>query len=347
MNEFSFHSPIYFLLLLLVPFAIYFVYSRRDKSALPFSAVGFIPKNIKTWRTLVRKVAPPLFIAGIVLAIVALARPQNMFSSSFQSGKAIAIQMVVDISGSMQALDFSTRDQERTRLDVVKEAFTEFVEKRKDDMIGLITFGGYAVTRMPLTIDHRALLLSLKSVKIPTPVFNENGEIVNQEELLTAIGDAIATACARMEKVDIKSKVIVLLSDGESNTGIIKPEEAMKMARKLGIKIYTIGIGSNTEKVPFRTRDIFGRSVIAYGSAPLDEELLRKLATETGGVYFNVRNPKGLKEALEAIDKLEKTVIKQEVYHQYDELVNWFLIPGLIMILCAASFNMLAIRRLI
>ncbi len=347
MPEFVFYSPIYFALLLLLPIAVYFLYSRRDRSALPFSAVSFIPKNLFTWRSLIKKAVPPLFLTGLFLSILALARPVKMFSCSLQSGKAIAIQMVVDVSGSMQALDFSTRDQERTRLDVVKETFTEFVEKRKEDMIGLITFGGYASTKVPLTIDHKALLLSLKSVKIPTPVFNERGEIVNQEELMTAIGDAIATACARMEKANIKSKIIVLLSDGESNTGIIKPEDAMKMAKKLGIKIYTIGIGSNTEKVPFRSRDIFGRSVIAYGSAPLDEELLRKLSSETGGIYFNVRNPKGLKEALAEIDKLEKTVIRQEVYHQYDELFTRFLLPGILLIFCSVSLNMLATRRIL
>lgn len=313
--------------------------ARRRKQAVIFAPTQRLGGSGLTWRTAAVAAAPFLFLAGAALAIVALARPQTFFSKTAHQTDAIAIQMVVDVSGSMEALDFSSRDNMKTRLDVVKETFAKFIEKRTDDMIGLVTFGGYANCRVPLTIDHSALLHVLKGVQIPKPTLDANGQLTNQEELLTAIGDALATACARLEKSDIKSKIIVLLSDGESNTGMIKPEEAIKAAKALGIKVYTIGVGSNG-RAPFLARDVFGRNVIQQADVKIDEDLLRRIATTTGAQYFNVRDPKGLSRALADIDKLEKTNIRKEVYNQYTELFERSLWPGMLALLLAVSLNM-------
>lgn len=320
--------------------------ARRRNKAILFAPTHRLGGASFTWRTAVITASPFLFLIGAGLTIIALARPQNVFSKTAHQADAIAIQMVVDVSGSMEALDFSTHDATRTRLDVVKETFAQFIEKRTDDLIGLVTFGGYAVSRVPLTIDHSALLHVLKGVQMPKPALDANGQLTNQEELMTAIGDALATACARLEKAEIKSKIIVLLSDGESNTGLIKPDEAIKAAKALGIKVYTIGVGSNG-RAPFMTRDNFGREAIQYAIVRMDEDLLRRIATTTDGQYFNVKDPKGLNRALAEIDKLEKTNISKEVYNQYTELFPRCLWPGVCLLALAISLNMMVRKEII
>lgn len=336
---FRFADPYYLFLLIPLGVAGWALFARRRKKAIIFAPTHRLPPTPLTWRTAVIAVAPFLFLAGAGLTIIALARPQTVLSKTAHQADAIAIQMVVDVSGSMEALDFSTRDTVRTRLDVVKETFAQFIGKRTDDLIGLVTFGGYATSRVPLTIDHGALLHVLKGVQIPKPALDANGQLTNQEELLTAIGDALATACGRLEKAEIKSKLIVLLSDGESNTGLIKPEEAIKAAKALGIKVYTIGVGSNG-RAPFMARDVFGRDVIQYAEVRIDEDLLRRIASTTGGQYFNVRDPKGLSRAFADIDKLEKTNIRKDVYNQYTEFFPRFLWPGVLVLILALSLNM-------
>ncbi len=343
---FRFADPYYLLLLLPLCVAGWAMLAPRRNHGILFAPTHRLPQTQLTWRKAIVTLAPWLFLAGAGLAIIALARPQTVFAKTARQADAIAIQMVVDISGSMKALDFSTRDNPRTRLDVVKETFTQFIEKRPDDLIGLVTFGGYAVSRVPLTIDHSVLLHVLKGVQIPKPALDANGQLTNQEELLTAIGDALTSACARLEKTEIKSKIIVLLSDGESNTGLIKPHEATKAAKALGIKVYTIGIGSNGN-APFMARDVFGRNVIQYAPVRIDEDLLRHIATTTGGQYFNVKDPKGLSRALADINKLEKTNIRKETYDQYTELFPRCLWPGIISLVLAVSLNMLVRKELI
>jgi Ca-activated chloride channel family protein len=339
-------NPAYLLLFLPLAGAAWFVYRRRVRQALLFAPFHRLPAKRTTWRTRLRPLAPILFLAGTALAILALSRPQTVFSRSIRKSDAIAIQMVVDCSGSMQALDFSTRERQRTRLDVVKETFGQFVTQRPGDLVGLITFGGYASSRVPLTLDHDALLHSLKGVETAREQFNKDGQLLNQEEMLTAIGDALATGCARLEKAEVKSRIMVLLSDGESNTGIIKPEEAAKAAKTMGIKVYTIGVGT-TGQAPFLARDMFGRQTVAMGYVRLDEELLQTLATTTGGKYFNVTHSKGLAQTMDAISKLEKTTINTELYNKYDEHFLTFLIPGLALLCIGAAVNTWLGRRIL
>ena len=276
---------------------------------------------------------PPVLLAlGIAALIVAAARPQTRLSQSRKNTEAIAIEMVVDVSGSMRALDFATREApQKNRLDVVKEAFEEFVTKRPDDLIGLVTFGGYATTRSPLTFDHAALRFFLKEVRIPG-----QDEIASGDELQTAIGDGLAMACARLAAVtNVKSRIVVLLSDGESNAGIITPEQATKLAKQQDVKVYTIGAG-NTGNVPFPTTDFFGRPTIGMANFGMDEKALRRISDATGGMYFNAKNKKGLDEALEQIAKLEKTEISQTVYFRNKERFGVFAGAGAALVLLAA-----------
>jgi Ca-activated chloride channel family protein len=341
-----FAHPYFFLLAIPLAIACWTIYGRRRRQAMLFSPMYRLPKTQHTWRTAARAMLPFLYLAGLALLIIALARPRTVLSAATERSNAIAIQMVMDVSGSMEALDFSTRDHYRSRLDMVKETFAKFIERRQDDLIGIVTFGGYATSRVPLTIDHGSLLHTLKGIRIPKPVMNQQGQVANNEELLTAIGDALATACARLEKAEIKSKIIVLFTDGVSNTGLIKPEQAMQAAKALGIKVYTIGIGSNGE-APFMGQDIFGRKVIRMAQVEFDEDLLKKIAATTGGLYFNVKDPQGMDQAMARIDKLEKTKIKKEVFNQYDELFLRPLLAGLLLYLLAVGSNMLIARQLL
>lgn len=334
----TFGNPLYLLLFLPLAVAAWFVYRRRVRQALLFAPFHRLPANRATWRTRLRPLAPLLYLLGAALAIIALARPQTTFSRTVRKSDAIAIQMVVDCSGSMQALDFSTPDKQRTRLDVVKETFAQFVQKRTGDLIGLITFGGYASSRAPLTLDHDALLHSLKGVETAREQFSRTGQLLNEEELLTAIGDALVTGCTRLENSEVKSRLLVLLSDGESNTGLISPAEAAKAAKTMGIKVYTIGIGT-TGRVPALGRDEFGRPAIGYMDVSLNEEQLRSIADTTGGRYFNVKDPKGLAQTLETINTLERTPINTELYNKYDEHFLMFLVPALILLCIGAAIN--------
>jgi len=331
-------SPYYLLLFLALAAAGWFVLRRRVRPALLFSAFQRLPASRATWRTRLLPAAPLLILAGLALLIIALVRPQSVFSRTIRRSDAIAIQMVVDCSGSMQALDFATSDKQRTRLDVVKETFGKFVEQRPGDLIGLVTFGGFASSRVPLTLDHSALLHSLQGVDIAREQFSKEGQLLNQEEMLTAIGDALATGCTRLDEAGVKSRIMVLLSDGESNTGLIKPEEAAKAAKTMGIKIYTIGIGT-TGRAPFLARDMFGRQAIGYAQVRLDEDQLRSIAATTGGKYFNVTDAKGLAQTLAAISKLEKTTINTELFNKYDEHFPAFLVTGLVLLVMGAVIN--------
>lgn len=334
----TFGTPIFLLLFLPLAAAAWFIYRRRVQQALTFAPFHRLPARRVTWRTRLRPLAPLLYLLGASLVIIALARPQTIFSRTFRKSDAIAIQMVVDCSGSMQALDFSTPDKQKTRLDVVKDTFAEFIKQRPGDLIGLITFGGFASSRAPLTLDHAALLHSLKGVETPRDQFDKDGRSINPEEAMTAIGDALATGCARMENSEVKSRIIVLLSDGESNTGIIKPEDAAKAAKTMGIKVYTIGVGT-TGRAPFLGRDRFGRQAIGYAQVSLDEDQLRSLASATGGQYFNVTDSKGLARTMETISKLEKTTINTELFNKYDEHFLLVLIPGTLLLLIGATLN--------
>jgi Ca-activated chloride channel family protein len=340
-----------FLLLIPAGIAAWFMYRRRVLQGILFSPMQRLPAQARTWRVHAAWAFSFLFLAGLVLAIAALARPRTVLSQSHRRADVIAIYMVLDVSGSMEALDMSdfagnSIVRARTRLDAVKETFSDFVAKRPDDLVGLITFGGYAATRSPLTPDHEALRHMLKGVEVPRPSQDQSGQVVNQEELLTAIGDGLATACARMEKSEPKSRIVVLLSDGESNTGVVKPEEAIRVAKKMGIRVYTIGVGS-TGVAPFRGRDAFGREAVVPVQVSLDEDLLRKIAADTGAQYFNVRNPKGLEKAMADISKLEKTTVERDIYNQYQEWFVWCLWPALGLLSLATAGGMLTARRLL
>lgn len=344
----NFAWPLSFLLVLPLGIAAWRMLRRGRRAGIKFAPVVRLPAKTAGWRARVANFAPWIFLAGAALLVVAAARPRQPLTRGNRSVDAIAIAMTVDVSGSMEALDLTPKGENyKTRLDVVKDMFRKFIEARPDDLIGLVTFGGYASSRAPLTADHETLLHVLRGVEVPSVSYDANGKPVDPDETMTAVGDGLATALARLKDAEPKSKIVILLSDGVSNTGVVEPDAAASAAEKLGIRVYTIGVGTHSRRTPFRARDMFGRTSIAYADMSFDESQLKSIAEKTHARYFGVRDADGLKLALEEIDSLEKTTLDRTVYQRWNEFFAPFLLAGTILVLLAVSLQMAASRRLV
>lgn len=344
----SFAWPWSFLLAIPLGIAAWRMLRRGRQAGIKFSAVGRLPQKTVGWRAYLANLAPWVFLAGSALLVIASARPRQALSQGNRSVDAIAIAMTVDVSGSMEALDLTPRGENyKTRLDVVKEMFRKFIEARPDDLIGLVTFGGYASSRAPLTADHETLLHVLNGVQVPSVGYDANGRPIDPDETMTAVGDGLATALARLKDAEPKSKIAILLSDGVSNTGVVEPDQAAAAAEKLGIRVYTIGVGTHSRRTPFKARDMYGRTSIAYADMSFDESQLKSIAAKTHARYFSVRDAEGLKAALEEIDSLEKTTLDRTVYQRWNEHFVPFLLLGTALVLFAVSLQMVASRRLV
>jgi Ca-activated chloride channel family protein len=317
----SFHHPSIWCLLLVVvtPLAWWRWWSARRRGAVVFSAVGAAVRAGPSWAVRTRWIVPALRTLAVLLLIVCLARPQMTDEEMRIFTEGIAIELVVDRSGSMQEQDFTINGKPATRLQVVKMVVERFIKGgeglpgRPDDLIGLIAFGTYADSRCPLTLDHDHLVETVRRVE-PAQIRSESQ---------TAIGDAMALGVERLRGLErraslaslhtIKSKVLVLLTDGESNAGVIDPLTAAEMAAALGIKVYTIGAGSEIDM-----RDLF-RNPLGR-QAGLDEETLQQIADLTGGRYFRATDTRSLEDIYRTIDELERTEIEHQRYREYTEL---------------------------
>jgi len=349
-----FQDPWFLLLLVPAAVGVWRLLLRRRIRAFPLPAprprgtarTGRRSAYHRTWRTVLAGALPLLFGAALLLQILALARPQSGFTRRRRRVDALAIQMVVDISGSMSALDLSqdspTGTVYRTRLEAVQETFAAFAARRPDDLIGLMTFGGYVTTQCPLTLDHDALIHTLRGVEVPrhNPA---DGVFVDREELLTAVGDALAAACARLAEAEPQTRIVVLLSDGVSNAGAIAPADAQAAAARLGIRVYTIGVGSSG-RAPFWSVDAFGRRTLEYAHVEFDRSLLEGIAAATGGRYFGVSDLDGLEAALAEIDTLETTEVETFAVEHRVERYRLFLLPALALTALTATAGMV-LRR--
>ena len=323
---------------------------RGRKAGIKFSALGRVAPGSAGWRAKTAAATPFILLLGLALLVVASARPRTSLAREKKSVDAIAIAMTVDVSGSMDALDLTPKGErfsrDTTRLAVVKKLFAEFVSKRPDDLIGLVTFGGFASTRCPLTADHEALLQVLGGVQIPSIAVDERGNAISGEEQRTAIGDGLATALARLKDAKPKTKIVILLSDGVSNAGAVEPDEAAGAAAKMGVKVYAIGVGTRSHRTPIFGRDIFGRTAIQYANMTFDEKQLRSIAKRTGGMYFPVADRDSLEMALDEIDQLETTKLDADVFNRWREHFRPFLLTGALLAILAVSLSVIATRRL-
>ncbi|UCD75933.1 MAG: VWA domain-containing protein [Phycisphaerales bacterium] len=324
-----FHHPsIWFLLLLLLLPGLYWRLARNwRRSAVAFSSIETASRAPRTWAIRLRWIVPTLRILALVLLIICMARPRKADEQTRIHTEGIAIQLVVDRSGSMRAMDFTIDGKPADRLAAVRKVVEEFVigsgdlPGRPDDLVGLITFATFCDSISPPTLDHDYLIESIRQTTVA-------GE---EEGASTAIGDALALGVERLrslvERADltarpaIKSKVMILLSDGEDNSGEIDPITAAEMAAAFDIKVYTIGAGSrnSTVEVPF-TDPFTGREVMRRVPVSIDEETLRKIAQTTGGEYFRATDTDSLTEIYSRIDELERTDIEQRRYTRYGEL---------------------------
>ena len=353
----SFATPWALALFAPLAFAAWRLLRRGRRSGIRFSATARLPAKTAGWRAHLAAFAPLLLLAGLSALVVAAARPRTPLAHEKKSIDAIAIAMTMDVSGSMDALDLaplgtdfqrpSKKLEEWTRLAVVKRLFAEFVEKRPDDLIGLVSFGTYASTVSPLTMDHEMLLHALKGVEIPGTVFDAQGNVIGgEEEANTAIGDGLATALLRLKDAKPKSKIVILLSDGVSNTGVVEPKDAAATAAKMGVKVYCIGIGTTQRRIPRLVRDGFGRYGVVADRMIFDERQLKGIAETTGAMYFPVNDRDSLEKALEEIGQLETTKIDADAYDRWDEHFAAFLLGGAALVFLAVSLSMAASRRL-
>jgi Ca-activated chloride channel homolog len=329
----TFQYPLAFLLLLIIPFAIIVRGRKKNKvqSGIPFPSVSFAEKAPKSVRQKLGFVKPMLIILSMIFIIIAIARPRYGMEEVRDINKGIAIEMVVDRSGSMGA-EIIYEGRTLSRLDAAKTVFSSFVlgngkelQGRSNDLIGMVTFARYADTVYPLSLSHITINSFLKNVTLVKDR-NEDG---------TAIGDALTLAGARLKTVEkemesqkkkedyiIKSKIIILLTDGRNNWGDRTPVQAAELVKDWGIKIYAIGLGS------------------------VDSDSLRNAASITGGKYFAAKNVQGLMAVYSEIDKLEKSEIESVKYMDYQEAFLPFVFTAIVLISLYIILSATLLRRI-
>jgi len=301
-------KPIYLLLLLIIPFL--YLYNRKKKH-LTYSLVFLLPKK-KIYRFL-REIPLILLLLILFFQIIGISRPRKGVEKEEIETKGIDIVITLDISGSMLSEDFKPQN----RVTVAKDVAKDFVMKRTGDRIGLVVFANGALMQCPLTIDRNIIIKMIKDVNV--------GLLPDG----TAIGMGIATSLILFENSEAKEKVIILITDGINNAGKITPLEATSMAKKMGIKIYTIGIGKKGE-VPY---PVYQGGIKRYvmTNFEINDSELSEIAYSTGGKYFAATDENMLKDVMETINKLEPTTFKVIKYKSYYERFNLFLIPAIIL----------------
>jgi Ca-activated chloride channel family protein len=319
----QFATPWALLLLLLLP-AWWLWRRQRRPAAIVFSRADVLARGPGVGRGVTRALflLRNLLLAGLVIAI---ARPRSGARAESVTSEGINIILVIDLSSSMLSEDF----QPQNRLEVAKEKVKQFIAGRRSDRIGLVAFAGEALTQVPLTVDYPVLLAAVDNLQ------------AGQLEDGTAIGTAIATAANRLRNAPGKSRVLILLTDGENNRGAIDPRTAAQAAGAFGIKIYTIGVGTEGMAPVPVGRGLFG---LRYENRPvrIDEALLTDIARSTGGRYFRARDATALRNIYDQIDQLERVPVRTRTYVRYSEQFRWPL--GFALAALAAELLLLAWR---
>jgi Ca-activated chloride channel family protein len=336
----QFREP-WWLLSILIALPIWFGY-RRSAGRIKFSSFAALPAHSATWKSRLAFLPDALVTLGAIALAIALAGPRIGDRASKVQKKGIAIMMVVDCSGSMRALDLSEDKRERTRLDAIKDVFHDFVlggsglQGRNDDLVGVVSFARYADTRSPLTLDHASLESVLKTLEIVSAQ-NEDG---------TALGDGLALAVERLRESPAPSKVAILLTDGVQNAGQLEPLQAAELAHTQGVKVYTVGAGTNGV-APIRVPDPFtGRSVLTGMPVEIDEASLKGIAEKTGGKYFRATDGEALRHIYQEIDRLERTRIEEERFLEYREYYASVTLLGLLLVILGSLGGATIFRRL-
>ncbi len=317
---FTFAAPWFLLLLLLLPVAGWWRGRQGKPAAFLYSSVRLVSGVANISRSGAGKVLAAMRWLTLTLFIIAQAQPQYVESETSVKASGIDIAVAIDLSGSMEAEDFELKGQRVNRLEIAKDVLKKFVEKRPGDRIGLVAFAGKAYVAAPLTLDHSFLQMNINRLQLHTI---EDG---------TAIGSGLSASVNRLRELKSKSKIVILMTDGVNNAGKVPPLTAAEAAQALGVKVYTIGVGTRGT-APFPTRDVFGRRVYAQVEVDIDEKTLKEISTKTGGEYFRADNTATLQKIYERIDALEKTEVEVKRYVHIKELFHWVLAPALVLFL--------------
>lgn len=319
MGNVSFLNPEFFWLFLLIPVALAWLYwKRKEQSAsLKISSV----KGFKTSKSFLATLKPYLVVLRLVALsslIIALARPRTVdVSSQTKTTKGVDIVMAIDLSSSMLA-----KDLKPNRMEALKVVASKFVENRPNDRIGIVAYAGEAYTKTPVTSDKAIVQEAIKEIKFDNVL--QDG---------TAIGMGLSTAVNRLKDSKAKSKVIILLTDGVNNSGFIEPEMASQIAKEFGIKVYTVGIGSNGMALFPYALSPTGDFLYKNMKVEIDEQLMKNIANNTGGKYFRASNNSKLENIYNEINKLETTEIEELKFYDYDEKFRPFVwIAGILLL---------------
>jgi len=317
-------------LLLLVGMLLYYLRRQRFRSAtVIYSDIRIVRRAARSRRQKYRFFLVVLRLLAVTLFVVAFARPRSGTEIREVTSEGVDIMVALDVSSSMQAEDFKPHN----RLYVAKEEIKRFIGKRVNDRIGLVVFARYSFTQCPLTTDYGVLLQFIDQVDFG---------IVDDG---TAIGMAIANGVNRLRDSDAKSRIMILLTDGDNNAGEIDPLTAANLAKAFDIKIYTIGAGK-TGNAMFPYQDpIFGKRYV-YQPTKIDETMLKEIADKTGGKYFRARSKDELEEIYTIIDDMEKTEIKVSAHIQYRELFHYFTLAGLLLLVLELILANTVFRKL-
>jgi Ca-activated chloride channel homolog len=328
-----FLQPEWLWALTLLPLVMLWRGRRGPVAAIEYSDVGLARDVARRSRSRLGRWIWLLPIVAGALMIVGLARPQRGQSRTEVTANGIDIVLGLDVSGSMQALDFLVDNQRVNRIEVVKSVVAKFIEERPDDRIGLIAFAAAPYLVSPITLDHDWLQQNLERVNIGV---GDDG---------TAIGSAIAAGVNRLRMTPAKSKVVILLTDGMNNTGKISPLAAAEAAKALGIKVYTIGVGVRG-KAPIPVKDEAGNMHLIMAKVDVDEKTLQTIADETGGKFYRATDTESLQKIYEQINRLEKSAQTVQKFEHYEELYPWALIPSLAILGLSALLQHTRYRRL-
>ncbi len=303
MKDITFANPEYFYLFLIVPALIAWKIWKGSKNEpeINYSAASAFEKIKPSWRVRFRETPFVLRLIVISLIVLVLARPQASSSKKLAKTEGVDIILCMDVSTSMLAEDLKPN-----RLEAAKKAAIEFIDNRPNDRVGLVIFAAESFTQCPLTLDHRIVKNVLRKTK--TGVLEDG----------TAIGEGLATAVNRLKDSKAKSKIIVILTDGMNNAGVISPLTAAEIAKTFNVRVYAIGAGARGT-APYPVQTPFG-IVKRPMKVEIDEDLLRQIANSTGGKYFRATNSRGLRRIYSEIDKMEKTKILSAVYVKKTEL---------------------------
>jgi Ca-activated chloride channel family protein len=337
MSTLEFRDPVLLLFGLFAP--LVYVLMAHSPSRVLYSSLSLLDRAPSSWRVRLLPL-PALCLAGAVLNLsIALAGPRTGDATSQVHREGIAIMLVVDRSGSMNARDFVEDDKSVDRLTAVKGVLGHFLGDegapgRPDDLVGLVTFARYADSVAPLTLDHTNLSAILDEVRIVT----------DRDEDGTAVGEGLALAVERLRRHEAQSRVVILLTDGVSNSGEITPGQAAILAAAHDIKVYAVGAG-RTGYAPFPVQ-WRGRTVLRQAQVELDERTLQEIAQRTGGRYFHAGDVEALADIYEEIDALERSDIVEVRYMQYEEHYAGLTLTGAVLIAIAALTSRTLLRRL-